>query len=719
MALADNSFLGPGDDDDGLAASHSDGGDRSRRSSFFFSEDDDSLHGFARTESGPQENDILNYDQDVTPFNKIVSVLQSLKEQLPPDSRESAATATSDDLDDLIATHPRDRLEWCTSKLEEYVEKRLTHLSSFDKIQRVLLRQLDRTRLKGDVELAKWVAQHYMDNTLKRRRTTHKPADTYDRHSTSSPPHSADTPPPGVRSYYRLVSTDHSLSRRLPSVLAVHEDAPGSPVSSDAVAATAAEQDPGQPAPTPRLSRPSKSQFTLTPFHSERRSSLEHDATDPIPWKSTRVVISADEEPAHVSDEHSECCVAPRALRRASASAPALAVPSSAENTQTEENTPRHITLPEFSAECDAFVSTLDDWGFDIFRLGDLSGGRPLTSLCLEMLSRQNLMHRLKLDKLVVARYLCVLEDNYCRHADVPYHTNDHAADVTHTTFALLMSSCMNDVFSDLEVFAAVIAAAAHDVAHFGLTNQFLVATDHPLAVLYNDQSVLENHHAATAFQLMAEPGLDLIAPLDPEDRSDVRKMIIAMIMSTDMAKHFQFLSDFRTMVEAKRQLVGNVAGPVDLVTASEEDKLLTLCAIVHCADLGASTKPWTLCREWCTRVMNEFFEQGDKERSLGLEVGPLHDREKTNIAKSQVGFIDFIVLPLWETWDELAGEATMQTKYLMENRGRWQQLADEQTSASAGEEAPIEGHDEDEGVPVAYVSDLDDSPAKQKSTTV
>ena len=54
------------------------------------------------------------------------------------------------------------------------------------------------------------------------------------------------------------------------------------------------------------------------------------------------------------------------------------------------------------------------------------------------------------------------------------------------------------------------MAGAVHDVAHPGLTNQFLVATASPLSLLYNDQSVLENHHAATAFTLARQPGCNL-----------------------------------------------------------------------------------------------------------------------------------------------------------------------------------------------------------------
>jgi hypothetical protein len=44
----------------------------------------------------------------------------------------------------------------------------------------------------------------------------------------------------------------------------------------------------------------------------------------------------------------------------------------------------------------------------------------------------------------------------------------------------------------------------AHDVDHPGRTNAFLVASEDRKAILYNDRSVLENHHAAGEFWLNA-----------------------------------------------------------------------------------------------------------------------------------------------------------------------------------------------------------------------
>ncbi|UYV68151.1 dnc [Cordylochernes scorpioides] len=83
---------------------------------------------------------------------------------------------------------------------------------------------------------------------------------------------------------------------------------------------------------------------------------------------------------------------------------------------------------------------------------------------------------------------------------------------------------------------------------------------------------------------------------------------------------------------------------------------------IIHCADLSNPTKPLGYYQRWISAIMDEFFEQGDRERELGLEISPMCDRHNITIEKTQcrvdvapqVGFIDYIVHPLWETWGDL-----------------------------------------------------------------
>ena len=61
---------------------------------------------------------------------------------------------------------------------------------------------------------------------------------------------------------------------------------------------------------------------------------------------------------------------------------------------------------------------------------------------------------------------------------------------------------------------------------------------------------------------------------------------------------------------------------------------------MIHCADLSNPTKPLNLYRQWTDRIMQEFFEQGDIERELGLDISPMCDRHTATVEKSQVEWL-------------------------------------------------------------------------------
>ena len=67
------------------------------------------------------------------------------------------------------------------------------------------------------------------------------------------------------------------------------------------------------------------------------------------------------------------------------------------------------------------------------------------------------------------------------------------------------------------------------------MNNTFLEATKDELAVLYNDVSVLENHHVASAFKLLRSKELDWTKTLTLEDYKDFRETVVQMVLGTDM----------------------------------------------------------------------------------------------------------------------------------------------------------------------------------------
>lgn len=98
---------------------------------------------------------------------------------------------------------------------------------------------------------------------------------------------------------------------------------------------------------------------------------------------------------------------------------------------------------------------------------------------------------------------------------------------------------------------------------------------------MYNDESVLENHHLAVAFKLLQNEECDIFQNLQKwvyriwiiihstyidtllslfyfliphrKQRQTLRKMVIDMVLSTDMSKHMSLLADLKTMVETKK----------------------------------------------------------------------------------------------------------------------------------------------------------------------
>lgn len=100
---------------------------------------------------------------------------------------------------------------------------------------------------------------------------------------------------------------------------------------------------------------------------------------------------------------------------------------------------------------------------------------------------------------------------------------------------------------------ASLVSAAIHDVDHPGRTNQFLVNTSHELAIMYNDESVLENHHLAVSFKILKEDSCNFLENVESAQQKAFRRMVIDSVLATDMTKHLKHLGDLKTKVETKK----------------------------------------------------------------------------------------------------------------------------------------------------------------------
>ncbi|KAJ3337594.1 High affinity cAMP-specific 3',5'-cyclic phosphodiesterase 7A [Gonapodya sp. JEL0774] len=288
-------------------------------------------------------------------------------------------------------------------------------------------------------------------------------------------------------------------------------------------------------------------------------------------------------------------------------------------------------------------LKTVDTWDFDVFQVSQLTDGKPLLPTAMAIFEKYGVRQHFQIPEATLRKFLTTIETGYRSN---PYHNSAHAADVMQTMSFFLHVVGVSAVVTPEDCFAGLVAAIIHDFDHPGVNNAFLINTSAPLALRYNDQGVLENFHCARAFEIMlGDPSLNILATLTPEKFKQVRSGVLCMVLATDMAGHFEYIAKF------KNKMTGAGWDFTNPQTGAK-DKQLVLDVAMKCSDISNPTKSNHLCKKWTERIMEEFFLQGDEERKRGIPVSMFMDRATTQIPKCQIGFIDFIVSPLYEVWD-------------------------------------------------------------------
>ena len=297
-------------------------------------------------------------------------------------------------------------------------------------------------------------------------------------------------------------------------------------------------------------------------------------------------------------------------------------------------------------------TSKILDKSFNIFELKELIGQDNVLPIMgktiLEAfgLYSDDIISTQKLDPFLVS------VSNQYLHSTL-YHNSLHGADVTQSVCLYFLNSNAEEVCQSLvlDVLGILIAALGHDLAHPGYTNPFHINSSSELAITYNDASCLENFHASKLFRTIRNPETDIFEKLQVPDYKTIRKRMIGNILATDMANHGKIMTVIKSrislnMTENKKQfelLSGN-----EKTKFEEQQSLFDF--LIHAADLAHNTKPFSISLKWVELLSEEFWLQGDKEKSLNLPVSFLCDRDNYNIPNSQVGFIKGFIIPTFET---------------------------------------------------------------------
>lgn len=221
----------------------------------------------------------------------------------------------------------------------------------------------------------------------------------------------------------------------------------------------------------------------------------------------------------------------------------------------------------------------------------------------------------------------------------VPYHNWRHAVDVTQFVTYEIKTAKLENAFTKRELLGLIVAAICHDANHDGFTNVFNVKAETPLGILFKNQSVMETHHCSVAIGVLSKEDCNLFEKLNATEVKEMWNLVITLILTTDMAKHHDFLKQVAERL---------TTGPLNNDDA--EDRFMEMQLILKCADISNVSRPFELADKWCDVLCEEFFRQGDLEKTSGMEyTSPLNDRAHLDKPKSQIGFYTFVCLPLYQ----------------------------------------------------------------------
>ena len=259
------------------------------------------------------------------------------------------------------------------------------------------------------------------------------------------------------------------------------------------------------------------------------------------------------------------------------------------------------------------------------------------------------------------------------------YHNSLHGADVTQSVTLYFLNSNAEEVAQSLvlDLLGIIIASLGHDLAHPGYTNPFHINSSSELAMTYNDASCLENFHASKLFRTIRNPETDIFEKLSVINYKTIRKRMIGNILATDMANHGKIM----TVIKSKLPInIGENYQRFELLSGNEntkfEEQQSLFDFLIHAADLAHNTKLFNISLKWVELLSEEFWLQGDKEKSLNLPVSFLCDRESYNVPKSQVGFIKGFIIPTFDCLVKIFPTLKYSLDNAKTNLNRWQKLA-------------------------------------------
>ncbi|KAF5286811.1 hypothetical protein FQR65_LT12432 [Abscondita terminalis] len=278
----------------------------------------------------------------------------------------------------------------------------------------------------------------------------------------------------------------------------------------------------------------------------------------------------------------------------------------------------------------------------------------------LKMFETLHLLQTFGLKRETFVRFILHVKKGY---RDTPYHNWQHAFSVTHFAYcAIVQLKLIEDgYFTHLEAMAYLIACLCHDIDHRGTTNSFQKDTGSVLANLYSSEgSVMEHHHLSQSLCILNTEDCNFLENLSPDDYTYFLALMKDNILATDLANHFK-------LVERQYALLEKGYDKLDF-----DDKYVLTCLLMNCADLSDQIKDWNAISVVAEHIFEEFFRQGDLEKSMGKTPQAMMNREEASIPDLQIQFLNEVCLPIFNILASIFPEAVKLTGNIERNIEYW-----------------------------------------------
>ena len=215
----------------------------------------------------------------------------------------------------------------------------------------------------------------------------------------------------------------------------------------------------------------------------------------------------------------------------------------------------------------------------------------------------KDLLPELNVDPVLFRHFVDTVLVNY---PENPYHNIFHAVEVLHCVYYLTSiapsAAQLRHLLTPIHIFSIYVAALCHDLGHPAFGNQFISDINHPLRIIYNDTSVLEQYHSTVLFSILSNTAFaSMFDSWTFDEKSLFRRIVIGCILATDMANHFDIIKRFKEAV------------PLDLYNNMllDEPALFLVCiALVKAADICNLVRPYSIAERWALLLMEEFWKQ-------------------------------------------------------------------------------------------------------------